>query len=572
MARTGLPGPRRAEVIVTPIRQELDRILSVRGPEREERLLAARNLPAVVALMPPEELYFTLKEMDPDNASQVLAHARTEQVEFFLDLELWKGDRVRADRIVPWLELLASCGEDALGRWLRRMDLADLTLYLGKIVRVHVGGHPDRDVYQELAGRAPLTIDDFYYVQCPERYEPLIRSILLVLRDADLDHYLRLMEALARDVDSELEEHVYEQRLRRLATRGFPEWEEAMGVYSPLDAESPATLPTRRGFPDPVPDGEPEVPPRYPVAAPGVAPDLLARAVGRITDSGLREALQVELAFLTNKVLVADRLDLDRTDSYHRALRKVAGYLTIGLEFLGGPDEAAAARLLERHWLAHLFRVGWTRVLRVRNRARRVFREGWPRGHKERLLFLDAPLGEVMDGLLRPHPLWYAGPDEAPAYREFRSLSEVDRAARSVDKAEFLGRFLLSVVDLRLEDCKDALVGLEPENLKASTVFLTALVNAALGRGFRFAPIERSSAREGLARVWVEDRPPRRAKPELVDASVEWARTLTPLPEGDEAYLREFVEECFGLLEEEFGHLSPDEVPDPRFTRGLWIR
>ncbi len=568
-ART--PPSRRAEVIPTPIRRELDRVLSVRGAEREERLLACRNLPAVVALMPPEELYFTLKEMDRDNVPLVLTHARTEQIEFFLDLELWDRDRVRADRVVPWLDLLASCGEAALGRWLRNLDLADLALYLGQVVQVHVARDPDEDVFQELPGRAPITIDGFYYVRCPPEHEALVRSVLLVVRDRDPDHYFRLMEALIREVDSELEEYVYEQRQRRLAVRGFPEWDEAVEVYAPLDADTADDLPLRESFADPAPEGEPEVGPRYPVAGPGVAPDLLARALGHLSDPALLESLHAEIAFLTNKLLVADRLPLDRLDSYHRALSKAAGYLSIGLEYLAGPDGRACARLLARHWVQHLFRVGWTRVLRAQQRARRVFRQGWPEGRKERLLFLDAPLGEILDGLLRPHPLWYAGPAEAPEYRPFRSLGEVDRAVRAVDKAEFVGRLLFSVVDLRLDDIRGALTHVEPENLKASTVFLTALVNAALDRGFRFAPVPRERAREGLARVWQEDRPPRRVRPELLEASVDWVGMLMPLRGTDEAYLREFVGECFGLLEEEFGHLAPEETPDPRFVRGLWI-
>ncbi|RMG88935.1 MAG: hypothetical protein D6708_10660 [Candidatus Dadabacteria bacterium] len=562
----------RGVVVATPLRRELDEILSLRGEAREERLLASTHLPAVVALMPPEELYFTLKEMDPDHVPLVLAHARTEQVEFFLDLELWRGDRVRPARVGPWLELLASCGEAPLGRWLSQLELADLTLYLGQMVRVVRPQDPDDDPFQEGKGRAPITVDGFYYVRCPKDREGLVRSLLLVLREKDPDRYLRLMEALHREVDAELEEHVYQERVRRLAVRGFPEWDEAMEVYVPLAVSSAAELPVRSPALVPDPDGEPEAAPRYPIAAPSVAPDLVVRALARVRDPAVAESIQTELATLTNRVLVADRLDLDRLESYGRALSKVAGYLAIGLEALAGPDEEAAARLLERHWLQHLFRAGWSRVAEARNRARHVFRRGWPEGHKERLLFLDPPLGEILDGLLRPHPLWYQGEDASPAYREFQALAEVDRAVRAVDKAEFLGRFLLSVVDLRLEDCKNALRDLEPELLKTSTVFLTALVNAALDRGFRFAPVPRERAREGLGRVWEEDRPPRRVKPSLVEASVEWVELLMPLEGTDRMFLEEFVRDCFGLLEEEFGHLAPDEVPDPRFTRGLWIR
>jgi hypothetical protein len=126
-------------------------------------------------------------------------------------------------------------------------------------------------------------------------------------------------------------------------------------------------------------------------------------------------------------------------------------------------------------------------------------------------------------------------------------------------------------VDLHLGDLEQALTRLDTENLKGSTVFLTALVNAALDRSFRFAPIEREAVRRGLARVWASETPPRRVKPGLDDTAVEWAKAVGELTPAEEGYLREFVGSCFALLEEQFGHLAEDEVPDPRFTRGLWI-
>ncbi len=557
-------------VIDTPVRRELDRILSVRGQEREKLLLEAENPAAVVSLLPPEELYFTLKEIDAGVVPAVLAHARTEQVAFALDLDLWRRDRVLPERTGPWLATLASCGPGPLGRWLSELDIADLTLLLGKLVTVHLPRDGEDPMEVEFEGRAPITLDGFYHVRCAEKYETLVRTALTVLRDADADRYVLLMEALARDVDAELEEHCYEARQRRLAERGFPDWEEALEAYTPVEVTDPEALPARVAAPT-GPEEGPEVPPRYPVTAVDTDSRLLARALDRVAGRASLDTLWTELAVLTNKILVADGLPPDRVDSFQRALRKVAGYASIGLESLVGSDEAAAARVLERHYLQHVFGVGWARVRRAGARARRLYENGWPDGHKERLLFLDSPLPETVEGLLRPHPLRFVPDGVDGTYENFESLAQVRDAEHRVDQAEFLGRHLLSVVELRLGDLKDALARIDTENLKGSTVFLTALVNASMGREFRFAPIERSRVGEGLARLWASDRPPRRVKPGLVDAAVAWSRTVGTLEPGEEPLLREFVSTAFGLLEEEFGHLPPGETPDPRFTRGLWI-
>ncbi len=570
MARKPAAAPTPSPVIATPLRRDLDQILAVRGEAREERLLASPNLGAVVALMPPEELYFTLKELGPDHVVDVLRHARSEQLEFVLDLELWKKDRLRAERVLPWLERLQACGGEALGRWLRRLDLSTWVLLLGQVARVHLA-EDDRDPLQDLPGRAPFTLEGQYYVATSADAEPLVKDLLQTLHRADPDRYARVVEGLLRDVDPELEEAEHQERQRRLAVRGFPEWEEALEVYTRLDVTRPEELPLRPGAPARDAEEAPAAPPRYPVTLPGSAPDFLVHALRRLEPGPALDGLWSQLAYLTNKVAVADGLELDDLDSFQGALRKVSAYVSIGLEALCGPDETRAARLLEERWLQHLFRVGWSPIRALRTRTRGLFEKGWPQGHKERLLFLDSPLPEILEGLLRAHPLWYAGEAEAPPYRAFQTLTEVRRAERAVEQADFLGRFLLSVVDLRLNDLKQALVRLDAENLKGSTVFLTALVNAALDRSFRFAPVERSEVRSGLSRIWASEHPPRRVKPGLEDTAVEWAKAAGELSGPAEGYLREFVAGCFALLEEQFGHLAEDEVPDPRFTRGIWI-
>ncbi|MHB8764431.1 MAG: DUF6178 family protein [Deferrisomatales bacterium] len=561
-------GPRSP--VPTPLRREIDEVLALRGPERAERILESPTPGALVAVMPPEELFFTLREMESDDVPALLALARPEQLEFVLDLELWGKDELTGAQVAPWLGRLAACGPEALVRWFQKIDLSTWTLLLGRLARVQVAGD-DADPFQDQPGKAPFTLDGLYYVAASDAHEPLLRQILLTLREADAERCTRLFEALVCDVDAELEEYCREERGRRLAGRGLPEWEEAMEVYAKLEVTRAAELPPRAHGPAPADLREPAAAPPYPLALPGAAPDLLARALRRLGGSAASDAIRAELAYLTNKVLAADGLPLGRLESYDQSLRKTAAYASIGLEALCGYDDAEAARVIEHHWLQSLFRVGWTRIRRLRSRARTLFQRGWPQGHKERLLFLDAPLPETLDGLLRPHPLWYAGDAEPSPYRLFRTLGEVHRAQNRIEKADFLGRFLLGVVDLRLGDLREAVSHLDAENLKGTTVFLTALVNAALGRGFRFGPVARHEVHDGLARIWEGDLPPRRVRVGLLDSALEWCRAVAPIAPADEPHLREFVAECFSLLEDEFGRLPPTEIPDPRFTRGLWI-
>lgn len=555
---------------VSSLKKDLEKILSVGGEKREALLLDSPRLRGVVACMPAEELFFTVTQMDSENVPFVLSHATVEQIEFFSDIQLWEKDRLRTGKVNKWLKFLLSCGHEPVIRWLRRFDPASLTLLFGKVAKVRVS-EDGEDPFLDSPGRTSFTIDGVHYISAPEKDYSAIRSLLVFLKEAGEDRYLRLMEDAAHHLDSEFEEHCYQERQKRMASRGFPEWEEAMEVYARLVVDKEAGLPERPKALEPYSGNSPQAAPRYLVSFPCETSELLKLPMLRTGDVLSAEAFRSELAYLTNKVAVADGMALDHLDTYHLALRKVTAYVSIGLEILSGGDEGKAAAILERQWLQHLFRIGWTRIRRVKSKAARLFDAGWPGGHRERLLILDSPLAEILDGLIRKHPQWYAGDNGGPTYRLFHSLAEVERAEWCVEKADFLGRYLLTVVDMRLSTIEEALVDLDTENLKASTIFLTALANAALGREFKFAPLERSIVPDALARLWEKDAPPRRVRPGLDEASILWSQSLGKIPLKQIDYLREFIRESFVLLEEEFGGLAPGEVPDPRFTRGLWI-
>jgi len=564
--RTGAPD---IATETSSLKKEIDSILSTTGEERINQLLDSPRLKGVVAAMPPEELFFTISQMDAEDVPAVLSHAVAEQIEFLSDIQLWEKARLKRTKVSKWIKFLLSCGNESAGRWLGQIDEAALTLLFSRIAKVKVS-EDGEDPFHPATGQNSFSIDGVNYISVPEKEFSAVRTMLILLKNVNEKRYFRLLEDAAHHLDSEFEEHCWQERQKRMSARGFPEWEEAMEVYARLTVDNEADLPERPRELALYSDNGLKASPRYLVSFPCENAELLKLPMSQ-GETVSAETFSAELAYLTNKVAVADGLALDHLESYHIALRKVAAYVSIGLEILSGGDKSKAVGILERQWLQHLFRIGWTRIRRVRSKANRLFDFGWPGGHRERLLLLDSPLAEILDGLIRKHPQWYIGDNNGPSYRLFQRLSEVDRADWCVEKADFLGRYLLTVVDMRLNTIEEALVELDTENLKASTIFLTAIANAALGRKFRFAPLERSVVPDALARLWEKDAPPRRVRPGMEEASILWSQSLGGIPVRQTEYLREFIHESFNLLEEEFGSLASGEVPDPRFTKGLWI-
>ena len=96
------------------------------------------------------------------------------------------------------------------------------------------------------------------------------------------------------------------------------------------------------------------------------------------------------------------------------------------------------------------------------------------------------------------------------------------------------------------------------------------LASAAAGLGHAHVELDSDGVARGLCSRHLIDAF-RRVSAGLAESAVEWSRTLVPVSDREVEFLREFVDECLGLLVEEFGHLAPGEIPDPRFTRGIWI-
>jgi hypothetical protein len=553
------------------LRDEARRILSARLEDRADLLVASDNIAALVPRIPPEELLFSLRAAGQEQMLEILACARPSQVRYVLDMELWERDEISRMRAEKWLVLFNGLEEEVVERWVKALNLADLSALMGRSVKASLAdedGLPEKD---DVQGTASFTLDGVYYFTAPEKIVPIARKILRNLYQQDPSKYLHVLEILLSGFDIEDEESALAFRNARLAEHGFVDFQEAQGIYVPLAPERLEHMPARSEKPTPDAEEESFEPPLYPLVPLSSEEFLLRALLDRFSGTAEAEALMAQLAHLTNKVVTADALDTAEFESFRQAAWKVAGYLTVGLETIYGTDEERMARAVDRHWLEHIFRVGVGRVNRAVQAARKMLRDGWPSGKKERLQLLDPPLPETLNALLRPRPKWLEAGPEGYQLRDFRNLREVELAERAVAKADFLGRYLLSVVRFDGADAQTVALGLGEGELKGRTIFLTALANAALGKGFTFSPLGREEVAAALSRLWTEGKPPRRVNPALLNAALRRSEEKIRLSAAELEFLREFLAEAAETLEDEFGNLPEGETPDPRFLQGIWI-
>ncbi len=423
------------------IQKVLSSILSLPGKERMEAILSLENAREVFQSMPEEEAYLTIKEIGDHDSLPFLSLMSSDQCQYLLDLELWKGYEFQPERVEHWLPLLLACEEEALEEWLKGIDLDTLLLLLKKHIRIHLKEREDISSQEE---HPPFfTLDGTYYIEVlrPALQESMER-LLRHLAAQDLSFYWRVLEQVQAEIEVELEERALHFREARLEERGFPRMEDALSLYQYLNPKRLRQMMEQKeihfpGLPADLP------PPSFPM----VLQDqklFFSLCLREVEGGPFMDRLKMELAYMANQITVADQPERIDLSTLQESLRKVGGYLSIGLERLTGGEIQKARGVLEEIPLKFIFQVGYGATLELKWRAERIWKKGWFSENKVPFSFLDSPWEERIEGLVKKkRPLFYD--EEKGAFREFRSYSEIQILHKDLDRLELLGRILQSL-------------------------------------------------------------------------------------------------------------------------------
>jgi len=437
-------------------KQKLDLILSVPDPQQ------------LVSSLPPEELYFALLDIGPDDAAELVAMASPEQFRHFVDMSAWHGadEGPRTSEVIHWLSLAREGGDD-LAKFrtqLWSLDIELLALVLRRELRVH-------DLTEEEPpqprnpGMAYYTPDRRFLLELAGSGEyAAVRQLIEDLYAQDPFGAGRLIESIRWELPIELEETARRWRDGRLRDAGVPEFEEAVSFYArPAQRESEAY----------------GVPGTQALTAPGGP--LLDAALERLDGDDL-ESAEEAIVYAANAALVANRVPLDDAGEVREQLGDARATLSLGLELLSGADPARAARILVDQPIRSVFQAAMGEAYRLQARARKMAAKArLPQAQS--VTVLDEPLESVVQALLRPRPA-FQDPGQRRA-RAFGSRAEVARAEALLDEAEAT-LALLSSLELspaRLGP-KAEEAGLGPAVVKASLAVRALIASQARGEPF----------------------------------------------------------------------------------------
>jgi len=519
--------------------------------QRFRLLVEANDGRELIARLPAEEIFLLFKEVGDEAIEALLPMLNPEQFTACIDLDSWKQGQFDGESAIVWLEALLEVDDDeAILNTIREMDFEVLVLLIHRHVTILSGPEAYDDDESEL--EAALHRNGGYNLSWnSERAAKTFGRLINILFNYDAGFFTYLMKAARAETLSMLEESVYAQRGDRLLDMGFPPPDEARTIYTWTD---PATVSTAERK-HPMAGTHPELgAPTFMLAT--AAPEGLLK---NVLASDLNESDNWELAYLANKILIADQVEIGEPKAMAESLTRLYATLNLGLEHRCAGTTENPRDIFINSYFEHLFRLGYSLTLQLQRQAAKLTRSvvgPW----------LEPTDRALLAALLRrPHPLYFSGLEnpQTAIERDFSSLADYRRVAARLDELNALGQWFMSRPPFPLPDAVNpGLTGCVPAraDITLSTLFLTALANRVLGRSFLpepLAALELAGLHGSLSRKGQVDSDLRRETVERMEA----------LSAGGGA----FASQCLDRLELEFCAVDPRRL-DPRYVGGLIIR
>lgn len=556
--------------------EERKKVLAMSPEKARDAILDAPQPAALVHSFPEEDFYFLMHDIGIEDSLELLSLASNRQWEYILDMEVWEKDKIELHSVTKWLDLLFKVDPERFIQWLLKDKTNFAEFYLFKNIEVKIR-ESDQDPSE--FGEDFFTFDETIYVRLrqdvfgPDPQKTESNEIIKEHRDAFLLNFFKhiakydfvtfqkvLLES-SGIIPAEAEEEAYRARNVRLAEKGFMPFEEAVGIYQPLKPQDFEKLSVKYTTADP--DRRLLLPaPLYP-AGMMQAENLFAGALQSIELDEIRQQIQMEFAGLCNQASVADKKTVREKDDLKDIVKKVCGYLNIGIEQLTVKDGKAhlnrAAELLQKYPLSGIFRMGYGLALELKWQVERWRKTCWFEREGLLLSFWGEEWMGVLGGLLIKKPLFYDNYETGWLYREFVSIDDIKKTENVVNQVVAIDE-LLALMNVELMPIS---VGL----LTYKNLLLTLWARHYLGLAENPAPLALDEFKRCFDDLWATKDKPRKTRPAIKESFLNWLSDRSGLTDYEISQkLAQTLENLFSEIESELGSVASKDL-DPRFIQ-----
>jgi hypothetical protein len=321
-------------------------------------LLALPNAKAKIQAIPPQQLFFSLKEEGVADCLEVLPLISQEQFTRICDYDVWPDDRLSLRQLFFWLQHCEMAKHGDNFRRFKKLEEEYQLAALIPCIRIF-----DEDEYEKLSDAEQdqlhaLPGNAFYYaIECedPEVYEG-IQSLIASGLELDIPYLIALLTHAAYMPPLESELLLSQFRRARLEEDGFVTEEESQALFQSLSVEAVAkkwqVLPTEETIEAlTLPENT------------WFLEEVLRIGKEKWTPEVYASVMQSFL-YLSNATLVACQVPLEDRKALEQVFGHVQGWVNLGLEFLSQGQRDQGARILAAETPRTLFRLGFS-ILRT---------------------------------------------------------------------------------------------------------------------------------------------------------------------------------------------------------------
>lgn len=320
-----------------------------------------------IRTIPAQSLYFVVKQRGLQSSGELIEIATIEQCRLLLDFDLWEKDQFREDNFWEWLSL--SDEEDPLKftqKLLKSIDLKLISMVTARYVEVKVFDEandtpPGPGWYTPDKGFTWINV----HVEDGTRHF-LLNRLLALIFETSAELFYQLLSIPGVSSASSLEEESYQDRSKRLAAEGFPEFvvtEEINSSLLPFEAKKIIEEGKQHPIVSDIPIVEPLLYDSF------LRMEPLTSAMATAKDF---ESLEAELVMVLNASLEFFNIPLYEYDAVMRHTQRVKGSINIGLEkacLMTGATPGAALACLG---IAKLYRLGLHELRALRKDALKI--------------------------------------------------------------------------------------------------------------------------------------------------------------------------------------------------------
>lgn len=341
--------------------------------KRQDLMMLSTNFRELVRSMPVEELFWTIKATGPGDSMPIISACTFEQLQFIFDLDWWDRDNFRLDRIISWLLLLFEAGEETVDSWYGAIMQKDPYLIPAAMRHyLKVEKRPDDMEIEEAKDLLPpFSIDNIYYIAFTnDRMLTLWERIIMKLLELSPGFYRDCMETILTETRMECTETAWKLRCGRMADLGIPDYFSALDIYAPLPPENIRKF---DGFGAALPEtADNQMPAFVPTLYISDFP-ALSQALGNLSDTQHISRIIREWTGAANKIIMADRIDLDEPEAMKQALAKSAAMINLGIEVINKTEKNTSFEtILQESIIEDLVRISVWMLQNLKKKGRRL--------------------------------------------------------------------------------------------------------------------------------------------------------------------------------------------------------